>query len=114
MRRILFITVTLCLLTLSAPAWAGPGNHRIPPGQARHMVMPRTMVHGPGWGHRNVHRHAQWAPRPGHRYGQRFHHHRARHVAGRRVPVRRPVMVKERYTNRGSVQEYTIRIRTIN
>jgi hypothetical protein len=112
MRRLLIITVTLCLLTLSASAWAGSGNHRVAPGQAKHMVTHRTMVQGPGWGHRSVHRHTQWDHRPGHRYGQRFHHARTRHVANRCAPIHRPVVIKEHYTNRGSVQEYTIRIRT--
>jgi hypothetical protein len=112
MRRLLIITVTLCLLTLSASAWAGSGNHRIPPGQARHMVAHRTVGQGPGWGHKAVRRHAQWDHRHGHRYGQRFHRHKTRYVTRRCAPARRPVVVRERYIDRGSVQEYTIRIRT--
>jgi hypothetical protein len=117
MRRLLIITVTLCLLTLSASAWAGPGNHRAAaPGYAKHVVVHRSVAKGPAWGHRAVPRHPapQWAHRPGHRYGQR-HVHRSRYVARRCEPDhRRPVVVHERSLNRGSVLEYSIKIRTAN
>jgi hypothetical protein len=115
MRRLLIITVTLCLLTLSASAWAGPGNHRSAPGYSKHMVEHRTAFKGPGWGHRTMrHQQPQWNHRPGHRYGQR-HVYRSRYVAKRCEPThRRPVVVRERSLNRGTVLEYSIKIRTAN
>ncbi|MEZ7196210.1 hypothetical protein [Pseudodesulfovibrio karagichevae] len=114
MRRLLIITTTLCLLALSASAWAGPGNHRAVPGHSRQMVEHRTVGKGTAWGHQSMPRHPapQWNNRPGHRYGQR-HDYRSRYVARRCEPVhRRPVVVHERSLNRGSVLEYSIRIRT--
>jgi hypothetical protein len=117
MRRLLFITMTLCLLTFSASAWAGPGNHRTAPGYPpRQMVEHRTMARGPAWGHQSMRRHPapQWSHRPSRRYGQR-HVHRSRYAARRCEPVhRRPVVVQERTLNRGSVLEYSIKIRTAN
>ncbi|WP_319584041.1 hypothetical protein [uncultured Pseudodesulfovibrio sp.] len=111
MRRLLIITVTLCLLTLSASAWAGSDNHRIPPGQAKHMATHRTVAQGQDWGHKTARHSAHQEYRPGLRYGQR-HHHRV-YVAQRCAPVhRRPVVVRQHVTTRSSVQEFTISIRT--
>jgi hypothetical protein len=120
MRRLFIVTLALCMLTLSASAWAGPGSHRQP--QARYSQhhkghplhvqgmavrghrFPRHAAHAPracAWNHRHVHGHV-------HRHGQRF--------AGCSAPARfhRPVPVHKRYVNRSQVREFTIRVRTMD
>jgi len=116
MRRLLIVPLALCMLTLSASAWAGPGDHHRPrarssqhhkghPFHVKGMAVrghrfPRHAAHAPracAWNHRHIHR-------PGHRFARcsapaRFH---------------RPAPMHRRYQNRGTTQEFTIRLRTID